>query len=239
MGLAQDLSTLSIDQGEREKNGNAFGLRGTTPKKKNMQVDYKVAPNVHRVINFTAVMLGYFIALGCRKKNDFSVSFRKWSWPWSHGNHKRKKVPRPSCPFDDMPTFANDGERSRCRKIHTHLDTLFGQVPGSALGQIGRGQARAEGFDSSVDRHHPASALGRNVQVVRDGAGSHLQDRVWSCFIQQNPTEGWQEGPRRATAGQNKIKLNVISARLDKALPIGNIYRIPAHKKLSHLIVSA
>lgn len=83
-----------------------------------------------------------------------------------------------------------------------HLDALLGEISGRALRQIGHGQSGTESFNGSIDGHYSASTLCRNVQVVSNGAGCHLQNGIRRRFIQQDTAKGRQERPRGATAIQ-------------------------------------
>jgi hypothetical protein len=77
-----------------------------------------------------------------------------------------------------------------------HLDALLGQVAGSALLEVGRAQASAQGLDSSVDGDDASSAFGRYVQVISDGAGRHFQHRIGRRLVQKDTAQGRQKRPR-------------------------------------------
>lgn len=79
-----------------------------------------------------------------------------------------------------------------------YLDALLGQVLAGAGGDIGHHQTVAHGFDGALDCGDAAGAFCWHIQVVGDGAGRHLQDIIWRTLVQEDATQGRQEGPWRA-----------------------------------------
>ena len=71
-----------------------------------------------------------------------------------------------------------------------HLDALLGQIARSALLEVGRAQASAQGLDSSVDSDDASSAFGRDVQVISDGTGRHFQHRIGCRLVQKDTAQG-------------------------------------------------
>lgn len=64
---------------------------------------------------------------------------------------------------------------------------------------ISDNQPIADGLDSPIHGYDAAGALGGHIQVVGDGAGSHLEHIVGGTLVEENPAESWQECAGRTT----------------------------------------